>query len=248
MTSEPIPDTRPLPVRKSRVMTFLMGLVVGVFLTLFVPYLWQARAEILRRDCAHNMKHILLALHSYHDQYGSFPPAYTVDDHGTKLHSWRVLILPQLGEDELYRQIRLDEPWNSDHNKRFQTQMPGVFCCPADRSKQKRGETSYVWLIGKGFISDGTSCTKLSEISDGTSNTLMLVETLHPICWTSPEDLTEEQCWTSVEGSLGAIGSNHRVAANLGFADGSVSPLEQFDIYTILRIATIAGGEQLVGL
>jgi prepilin-type processing-associated H-X9-DG protein len=251
MTSDPISGTKTFPSRKSRAFTFFLGLVVGVVLTLLVPYLLQIIDEALQYRCVHNMKHILLALHSYHDQYGSFPPAYTVDTDGKKLQSWRVLILLQLGEEELYRQIRLDEPWDSDHNKRFQTQMPEIFRCPADRSKRNRGETSYVWITGQGFISDGVGCTKMSDIADGTSNTLMLVETLNPICWTSPEDTTMESCWSAYmlgTDSFRGISSNHRVYANIGFVDGHVSSLGCYDFYTIHRLASLAGGEALTGL
>ena len=250
MTFDQNLDSRSSPPRKSRVTAFLMGLAAGILLTIFVPRLLHLRAAVLQSACADNMKHILLALHSYHDQYGTFPPAFTVDAEGKKLQSWRVLILPQLGKEELYRQIRLDEPWDSDHNKQFQTQMPEFFCCPADKSKLNRNETSYVWLTGPGLVSDGTSCTKITDIADGTSNTLMLIETLNPICWMSPEDTTMEQCWTDhlsgvAPNSTKGISSNHRVIANLGFVDGLVSPMNHYDFYTIDRIATIADGETI---
>ena len=249
MVSVPISDPKLPPSRKSRIVTFFLGLAVGVILTLLIPFLWQIRDEAIQYGCVHKMKHILLALRSYHDQFDTFPPAYTVDADGKKLQSWRVLILPQLGEEELYRQIRLDEPWDSDHNKQFQAQMPEIFYCPADRSKRNRNETSYVWITGQGHISEGANCTKMSDITDGTSNTLMLVETLNPICWMSPEDTTMEQCWSAIEGPLKGVSSNHRYA-NIGFADGHVSSLEYYpyDIYTIRRLAKIAGGEQITGL
>ena len=129
--------------------------------------------------------------------------------------------------------------------------MPQIFCCPADRSKRNRDETSYVCVTGQGLIFDGAGCTKMSDILDGTSNTLMLTETLNPICWTSPEDTTMEQCWTAYLGgydTFKGISSNHRVYANIGFADGGVSSLGYYDFYTIHRLATIAGGETITGL
>ncbi len=62
------------------------------------------------------MNRTIVALLHYYDDHGHFPPAYTVDENGKRLHSWRVLLLPYLMEDAIYRQIRLDEPWNSAHN------------------------------------------------------------------------------------------------------------------------------------
>jgi hypothetical protein len=68
------------------------------------------------------MQQIGIALQKYHDQHGSFPPAYTVDENGNPLHSWRTLILPYFEEPkwkEIYDQIRFDEPWDSEHNRQF---------------------------------------------------------------------------------------------------------------------------------
>jgi len=206
-----------------------MGLATGIFFMLCVPsYLSHVREEALQMGCASNMKNILLALRTYHEQFGSFPPAYTVDAEEKKLQSWRVLILPQLGKEELYRQIRLDEPWDSDHNKQFHSQMPDFYFCPAERSMRRHYKnsykTSYVWMIGPGLISDGTSCMRMSDLSN---NTPVLVETLAWDCWMSPEDMTMERCWVSYtdwahKGPFMGIRSNHRTVTTIGFADGFV--------------------------
>ncbi|MEZ6144785.1 MAG: DUF1559 domain-containing protein [Planctomycetaceae bacterium] len=47
-------------------------------------------------QCKNNLKQIMLALHNYHDDFGTFPPAYTVDENGKRMHSWRTLIWPYL--------------------------------------------------------------------------------------------------------------------------------------------------------
>ena len=239
------PVSRKSPRRSSRLFIFVLGIGIGVFLTLFIPYCVRARAEAVRLECAHNMKQILLALHSYHDVYESFPPAHTVDENGKPLHSWRVLILPYLGEEELYQQIRLDESWDSEHNRRLHKQMSPVFCCPADRKKQANGETSYVWMIGEGHISDGTSCATMYDMIDGTSNTLMLVETLDPFCWMAPADmkLIYYHGGIPLESPPKGISSNHNVIANIGTADGSVLPLPYLDLGILKRMATMNDGE-----
>ncbi|MBQ9800365.1 MAG: DUF1559 domain-containing protein, partial [Thermoguttaceae bacterium] len=80
-----------------------------------------------------NLARIVAALKQYGDaNNGVLPAAYTVDEAGRPLHSWRVAILPCLGEEEakLYAQIRLDEPWNSEWNSRFHVQRPNIFACP----------------------------------------------------------------------------------------------------------------------
>jgi hypothetical protein len=66
-----------------------------------------------KATCEARLRQIGLALQNYHDQHGSFPPAYTLGPDNKPWHSWRVLILPQLGEQKLYQEYRFDEPWDS---------------------------------------------------------------------------------------------------------------------------------------
>lgn len=70
-----------------------------------------------RRKCLNNLHMFGLALHNYHDRYGSFPPAVVLDEHGNAAHSWRTILLPDVDAMPLYRQYRFDEPWNSPHNR-----------------------------------------------------------------------------------------------------------------------------------
>ena len=77
-----------------------LGIVVLVLLLLFACLLpgvvSHARPAARRMQCGNNIKQLCLALHNYHDHYGSFPPAITYDAAGVPLHSWRVLLLPWL--------------------------------------------------------------------------------------------------------------------------------------------------------
>jgi hypothetical protein len=43
-----------------------------------------------------------------------------------------VLILPQLGRDDLYGEYRFDEPWNGPNNKALVARMPDVYACPSN--------------------------------------------------------------------------------------------------------------------
>jgi len=104
-------------------------LVIGVFVALLLPSV-GSRPASKRMQCFNNLKVIGLALHNYHDKFGTFPPAYTVDQDGTPLHSWRTLLLPYLEEEQLYAQIRLDEPWDSIHNRQFADVQLSVYSCP----------------------------------------------------------------------------------------------------------------------
>lgn len=83
------------------------------------------------QGCQANLRAIGLALQAYHADHGCYPPAYMADASGRPLHSWRVLILPYLGEPELFRAYRFDEPWDGPNNARLATWMPELYQCPA---------------------------------------------------------------------------------------------------------------------
>ena len=87
-------------------------------------------AAKLARDMARsrlNLKKLALAMHNYNDTYGRLPLAATMGKNGKALLSWRVELLPYLEEQELYRQFKRDEPWNSPHNLKLLSKMPAVY-------------------------------------------------------------------------------------------------------------------------
>ena len=99
------------------------------------------RGSAARSQCINNLKQIGLAMHNYHDQHKSFPPAYTVDKAGKPLLSWRVLILPYLEQNALYKEFHLDEPWDSPHNRTLIDRMPPTYRCPSEQLETRgRGQ------------------------------------------------------------------------------------------------------------
>ncbi len=79
----------------------------------------------------HNIRDLSMALHYYHAQHGSFPPAYIADENGNPMHSWRVLILPYIEERDLYDQYDFDEPWDGPNNSLLHDKVVDLFnCCP----------------------------------------------------------------------------------------------------------------------
>ena len=77
-----------------------------------------ARQSAIRSQCVNNEKQIGLAIHNYIASHGSFPPAYTQDNAGKPLLSWRVLILPYIEQDALFKEFHLDEAWDSPITRR----------------------------------------------------------------------------------------------------------------------------------
>ena len=152
------------------------------------------RPERHKRACKAHLKQLLTALHSYHDEHHCFPPAYTLGPDGERWHSWRVLILPQLGEQELHAQYRFDEPWNSPHNAKLANRMPAAFGYPGE------DHAKFLAIVGRVTAWPEHFSTSFRDFTDGTSNTALLVESSDSnLNWLEPRDL-----------SLGQVLKRHR--------------------------------------
>jgi hypothetical protein len=144
-----------------------------------------------------NLKQIGLAIHNYHDTHGKLP-ADIKDKDGKPILSWRVAILPFIEQDNLYRQFKLDEPWDSEHNRKLSQQVVKVFESPnvqtrkgaVNQGEKPFGQTNYLGVSGPGTMFDLTKeKLTLADVTDGLSNTVMVVETSDSVPWAKPGDL-----------------------------------------------------------
>ena len=136
--------------------------------------------------CRANLKAIGLAMQAYHDDHGCYPPAYTTDASGRPMHGWRALILPYLGEPDLSRAYRYDEPWDGPNNARLATRIPSIYQCPAHPHP---GHSSYAVVVGPGTVFPGATCVSASQIKDPRA-TLAVELGGRGIPWLEPRDLT----------------------------------------------------------
>lgn len=233
----------------------LIGLVIGGWLCL--PTTGQPRSSARQMQCNNHLKHIALALQNYHDECGTFPPAYIADSSGRPLHSWRVLILPFLGHSNLYARYRFDEPWDGPNNRKLAAEMPPEFACPCQpRPSGGLTETNYLAVVGPGTVWPGVKPTNMSQIIDGTSNTILVVE-VHDsgISWLEPRDLHVTQMPMTINSLRGqGISSRHASPNDKGrgkravavFCDGHTQSLpNDLPPETLRRLLTISGGEKL---
>jgi hypothetical protein len=132
-----------------------------------------------------------MALHSYQDRHGHLPPAVVYGADGTPLHSWRVLILPFIAQEELYNEFRLDEPWDSPHNLALLPRMPATFAPPpGKRRKVPPHHTVCHVFVGPGTAFEGRQGLRmLADFPDGLSETFLVVEAGEPVPWTRPQEL-----------------------------------------------------------
>lgn len=193
----------------------------------------------IREDAQQQLKQIGLAIHAHHDATSAFPTAI-VDNTGKPLLSWRVAILPYLGHDNLYRQFKLNEPWDSTHNKALVQQMPKQYAPP-------RTDT-FGYTFYRGFSGPGTwlppsngprpQATRFTSFTDGLSNTILVAEAAEAVVWTKPDEIAFDPLK-----SVPAIGGVFATGTNVLFADGSVRFLRKgLDAATLSKLIQIADG------
>ncbi|MEL6897303.1 MAG: DUF1559 domain-containing protein, partial [Planctomycetota bacterium] len=231
---------------KSPVLWILLA-VGGVGMVLFLccgvalilPAVQAAREAARRMACSNNVKQIGLGLANYHASWNSFPPAYTVDANGNRLHSWRTLILPYVEQQPLYDRIDLTKPWDDPANAFLLDTEVAIYRCPSFAGTP--AYTTYLGLVDAEAVFQGDKPSRYRDIIDGTSNTVMVVEAGESMAvhWAAPEDITISDFATGFAGDHSHVQGGHVL-----FADGSVVFMTDFTKPTDREaIATRAGGE-----
>lgn len=219
--------------------------IVLLVIALLLPAKRTAREAARRMACTNNLKLIALALHNYQAANGSWPPAYTVDANGNRLHSWRTLILPYTEESELFETIDLSKPWDDPANAKARETMMHIYQCPSvPLDPGKENLTTYLAVVGPECAFSGSAARKLSEITDGTSNTIAVidVDSDRAVHWMSPQDIGKDEVLEY--GPKSRI--NHPGVFLAALLDGSVTAFTlTLDPDILHALLTIAGGEAI---
>ncbi len=184
-----------------------------------------------------NLKQIGLAHHAYHDVNNAMATDI-VDKGGKPLLSWRVQILRFIEEDDLHGAFKLDEPWDSENNKKLIEKLPKVYA--PIRVKAKAGETFYQTFTGPdALFGSGKNPKFPGSITDGTYNTVLVVEAGDPVIWTKPADIAYD-----AKKPLPKLGGMFDGNFNVGRCDGGTFWVRRgFDEKTFRGLITPAGGE-----
>jgi hypothetical protein len=156
---------------------------------------------------------------NYQEVHGRLPPAVVYGEDGTPLYSWRVLILPYIGWEGLYKEFHLDEPWDSPPNIQLLPKMPATYAPPGRKAKTVPAHHTVCHVFaGKGAGFEGQEGLNLAaDFPDGRSNTLLVVEAGEPVPWSKPDDLRYDP-----DQPLPELRCLFRDGFRAGFADGSV--------------------------
>jgi hypothetical protein len=233
---------------------------IGIFLV--IPYLigglvigiQRVRGAANRMASSNNLRQLTLATINYADMnQGRMPPAVVYDKNGRPLYSWRVLILPDLGEDPLFQAFNLEEPWDSPNNRPLVASMPRVFRDPGRDAGPDL--TYYQVLDGPGAAFDSshrpgqvvpfqvmhrgkmiTLYRGLEDIrypgsfTDGSSNTFLIVEARDAVAWASPRNIAYDP-----KKPVPNFGDPSKDTFTAAFADGSVQQISHKTAEPVLR-------------
>ena len=214
---------------------------------LLLPAVQSARTAARRSQSVNNLKQIMLAFHNFHSTNDRFPPQAIRDRGGKPLLSWRVAILPFLEQQGLFNEFKLDEAWDSPHNKALLARMPPVYAVPG--AEVGPGMTFYRGFSGEHALFDPRVKlgVGIATITDGTSNTLGIVEAKEAVPWTKPDaeiafDATAKP--GQMQSLLPLLGGHFPGGLNAAFLDGSVRFLKlSINPQTLKALITRDGGE-----
>lgn len=176
------------------------------------------------------------ALNAYHDAYGHYPPAAVVGPDGKTVHSWRVELLPYLGEQKLFDSYKLDEPWDSQHNKQLIEKIPDIY---STTKASRQGYADYCVVTGKGTLFGGDAPATRESITGAPSETILVLHALPRTPWTKPEDI---ELSTDREPPRPFRGRGERRFA--AFADGTVKLMpKRIDSTTARIVFAKSGGD-----
>ncbi len=192
----------------------------------------DSRKTFWRNECRDQMQRITLGLLLHNAEQGRLPPAFSLDAGGRPLHSWRVLLLPYLENEEaaeLYAAIRLDEPWDSEHNRQYHDRCPALYRCPARGNRTHSpilpSETTYSVILGEktAFGTNGQG-RALSDFGPESGGMVLLVEARTPVCWMNPHsDLPFEEAKLGADVKTG--GAHPYRICNIGLRSGAMSSI-----------------------
>lgn len=215
-----------------------------VIVLLVVP--WRRGGALESHRTANNLaklREISIAMTQYAHDYGRFPPAYTTDAKGERLHSWRTLLLPYLKQQELYDRIDLSKPWNDPANVAATNRAEGTY--DYSFSGFSPMMTGFVAVVGQDtVIRQGLSMSP-ADIKDNVGQTLLVVDASPQIVhWMSPNDLDEVALVNVARDAEGSRAGFLHAA----MADATAHRIPRtIDSFILQALTTATGGETLTG-
>ncbi len=269
--------------------------IIAILTSLLMAAIQRAREAAMRTCCMNNLHQLALALYVYHDANNGFPPQVQTIAPNVS-HSWESLILPEVEQAALSEQYHFDKDWTDPANDSGLNQtVIRMFNCPSAppapprTAANNRGVQDYPavcsFLAPNPFVTNlppldptfngvlGNNVSRnVSEIQDGTSNTILLAECAgRNQCWEMGKQTMSgpavggawanpgnyilitgyDPATNSTPGPIAVNGTNgqniysfHPGVAGALFADGSVRYMRSsIKLDILIALATRSGGE-----
>ena len=152
----------------------ILGGILFALVVLLLPMSRRGvRPAAWRMQSMNNLKQIGICLLEYESKHGALPPAFTTNESGEKLHSWRTLILPFFEDGQrIYEKIDLTKPWDANENAEAREESFDFY--------QRRdiglapGETTYCGIVGENYCLHPTQGRAFAKIIDGIDQTIVV--------------------------------------------------------------------------
>lgn len=198
------------------------GTVFFLSMIWVTPYISIARGPARKAQCLCNVQNITLALWNYRTHYGALPPANVTDESGRLMHSWRVLLLPFLFDDEIYAAYNFAEPWDGLNNRILHDRIPSCYFCAEEHRHRPSTSTNYVAVVGPGTPWAGSANVNEGDTRKSPSGRILFLELQNSgVHWMEPRDLPIHQ--------LGARRHDlrpHMRTGHAGLTNGNVLSLD----------------------
>jgi prepilin-type N-terminal cleavage/methylation domain-containing protein len=255
--------------------------IIGVLAALLMPAVQSSRDAARRTMCKNQLRQLTLGLHMYHEVHRCFPPGSYVMGPSFPTQSgwgWGAMVLPFIEQNAIYTRINFGSGTGLGDNLALIATPISTFRCPSEIGPDKLGCTT----VGPAFeLASGNYCgsegvlnsmsaVKISQITDGTSQTLLLGERI--VQPGGPTSLPFTSAWCGqvafadqydlrsvpyllpdpnhpINSSLTdplCFGSRHPLGANFTLADGSCVFLNNsIDAQVFTALGTPDGGEMV---
>ena len=162
------------------------------------------------------------------------------------MHSWRVLILPFLGQQELYDEYNFNERWDGPSNRKLADRIGGIYLRSGLESDQVQA-TSFVAVVGPETAWPGATSRRYDDLGDGRAETLLVVEVPDGhFRWMEPRDLHFEQMTFRINDKSGRGLGSRLGGARVVSTDGRVRTLpDDFSPETLRAMLTANGRETI---
>ena len=234
----------------------VLGMLGGMWGFIFLaPYMGTPKEAGHRSQCKSNLRQIGIALHNFHEVHGHLPAS----GKGEPPVSWRVHALPYLDNPDLFETYDQTLAWNSDKNTVIAKQRNEQLTCPSTQTTKDtldRWYTHYAMVSGQKTIGDRQNPRSFSDFTDGTSNTLAVVEAAGlNIVWTEPRDseVSDGNLGINLTGptpteSPALISAWHRGGGHVLMADGAAKFLSHnIDPKVLKALTTVDGDDSIEG-